>query len=99
MEPKLLQIPVEQIAVIDRARKDMGDLQDLADDILANGQLQPGIVRPAMSNDRVKWAIDPDKTPWILVAGGRRYAATCIAGLDNYLALNKGDLSPLQQLV
>lgn len=104
-----MEIPIEQIAVIDRAREDMGDLQALVEDMLAKesvdgtertrGQTQPGIVRPAVPHDEARFGINPKVTPWILVAGGRRYNAVCIAGFDTYKAINRGTLSPLLQKI
>jgi hypothetical protein len=93
-----LYIPVEQIAVIDRGRRNLGDLADLAESMKANGQIQAGVVREAMKADEDE-GVDPSLTPWILVAGGRRYAAACLAGLDTFKAENLGDLPPLEQKV
>lgn len=91
-------IPVEKIAVIDRGRRNLGDLADLAASLKANGQIQAGVVREAMKADEDE-GVDPSQTPWILVAGGRRYAAACLAGLDMFKAENLGDLPPLEQKV
>jgi ParB-like chromosome segregation protein Spo0J len=104
-----LEIPIEQIAVIDRAREDMGDLQALVEDMLAEefildekrqrGQLQPGIVRRAEPSDKDKFGVDLNATPWILVAGGRRYNAVCMAGFDTYKAMDRGFLPPLERKI
>jgi ParB-like chromosome segregation protein Spo0J len=91
-------IPVEQIAVVDRVRKNMGDVAELAERIKAEGQHQAGIVRPAVLDDQAE-GIDPLVTPWVLVAGGRRYTAVCLAGLDTFKAELKDDLSPLEQKI
>jgi ParB/RepB/Spo0J family partition protein len=91
-------IPLEQIAVKDRARKNLGDINALAKDILENKQLQPGIVRRASDSDEDE-GINPEVTPWVLVAGGRRYAACAVAGLDTFEAKDLGDLPPLQQKI
>lgn len=77
----------------------MGSVAELAESIKANGQLQAGVVRPVVREDIIEWAIDPDKTPWLLVAGARRYAAVCLAGLDTYKAENLGDLPPLRRKI
>lgn len=96
--PGLLHIPVEQIALLNRRRKVMGDIDELAAEISANGQLQPGVVR--RPNDRdISEGVDPNATPWVLVAGGRRFAAVCKAGLDTYMALDFGSLPPLRQKI
>lgn len=98
-EPQLLRIPVEQIAVEGRARKQLGSVSELAESIKVNGQLQAGVVRAVTREDIIEWAIDPDKTPWLLVAGARRYAAVCLAGLDTYKAEDLGDLPPLRRKI
>lgn len=105
----LLRIPLEQIAVVDRARHDMGDLQELADDFLQidqtddgprqRGQLQPGVVCRATEWHQQKFGVDLAVTPWVLVAGGRRYAALNLAGIDTFLAVDRGELPPLLQRI
>lgn len=97
-EPQLRHIPVEKIAVINRRRKDLGDIQWLVDDIKDKGQLTPGIVRRATAADVVE-GVDPEATPYVLVAGGRRYNAVCVAGLDTFDAVDRGDLPPLLQKI
>lgn len=91
-------IPIEQVALGKRARKELGDVSDLRDDILANSQLQAGVVRDATISD-LEDGIDPSVTPYVVVAGGRRYAAVCLAGLDTYKAELYGELSPLRQAI
>lgn len=93
------RIPVEQIAVIDRGRKDLGNLAELAEKLKSEGQLQAGVVRSVREDDIRDYAIDPLATPYILVAGGRRYAACCLAGLDTFKAEDYGDLPPLRQKI
>lgn len=39
-------IDVEKIKVTDRIRKDFGNIQELADDIKANGLINPPVVTP-----------------------------------------------------
>lgn len=92
------QIPLTQIAVIDRARKDMGNLADLANDILTNGQITPGVVRRAVLDDQTD-GVDCLATPYVLVAGGRRYAACFAAGMESFKAELKEDMPPLQQRI
>lgn len=95
---QLLRIPLSQIRLIDRDRKDMGDLDDLAASIRENGQITAGVVRTATEDDEHE-GVDPTSTPYVLVAGGRRYAACAIAGLDTFLAADFGTLSPLRQKI
>ena len=98
MTVSLHQIPLEEIAVLDRGRKDLGDIDALAESMRVNGQLQPGIVRPATEHDEDE-GVDPAETPWVLVAGERRYRACAKAGLETYMAINKGELPPLEQKI
>lgn len=92
------RIPLTQIAVIDRARLDLGKVDDLAQDIATNGQLQAGVVRHATLDDAPS-GVDPLSTPYVLVAGGRRFAACWKAGLETFNAELKEDLPPLQQRI
>lgn len=93
-----MNIPIYQIAILNRRRKDLGDLQSLAENIKLNGQIQSGVVRKATEADRSE-GVDPVATPFVLVAGGRRYAACMLAGLETYRADDWGELPPLQQKV
>jgi len=87
-----------QIAVHDRARKELGEVEELAKDIEINGQLQAGLVRRAGEADEDE-GIDPAITPYILVAGGRRYAACFSLGFEFFKAELLEDLPPLQQKI
>lgn len=98
MTPALLSIPVEQIAVIDRGRKNFGNIPALAEDIKANGQITPGVVRKAVEADRAAFGVDPNSTPYVLVAGERRYRGCVLAGCD-YQAVDRGTLDPLTQKI
>lgn len=92
------QIPIEQIAVIDRGRKEYGSLEGLVESIKANGQITPGTVRRATEADSDE-GVDPTKTPWVLVAGGRRYAACALAGADAFKAEDYGELPELRRRI
>lgn len=91
-------IPIEQIAVIDRGRKEYGDLASLIESLKANGQITPGTVRRATDADSDE-GVDSTKTPWVLVAGGRRFAAAAIAGLDSFKAEDYGEIPELRRRV
>lgn len=91
-------IPLDQIAVVERRRKDLGDIAALAESIKANGQITAAVVRPAVEADREK-GVDPAVTPWVLVAGGRRFAAIMMTGLDVIRADDLGELSPMRQKI
>lgn len=96
--PTLHEIPIQDIQVLGRKRKDLGSLESLIASIKSNGQLTPGLVRPVSKADVIEDDADP-LVPWVLVAGERRYRSICLAGIDTYLAINKGDLPPLEQRV
>lgn len=73
----ILEIPLKQIAVIDRAREDYGDVRDLAETIKEHGLLQPITVMPYSGGEE----------SYRLLAGGRRYYAHAEAGLDTIQAI------------
>jgi ParB-like chromosome segregation protein Spo0J len=65
-EPQIVSVPLPQIKVGERHRKDMGDLASLAASMKERGLLQPVAIRP-------------DRT---LVAGARRLEAARLLGWD-----------------
>ena len=72
-----LLVPIEQITPDpDQPRKDHGaeSLGTLADSLASYGVLQPLLVREA-------GLLDDGRTRYMIVAGGRRYAAALLAGL------------------
>lgn len=72
-----LLVPVEQIApdpAQPRSAVDPKSLQELAASIAAEGLLQPLVVREA-------GFLDDGRTRYMIIAGGRRYAAVIQAGL------------------
>lgn len=81
---------IDDIAVIDRSREDLGDIDALAQSIKTHGQISPVAVRPADDNDRVAGITEP----WVLVAGGRRMAACMKLGLETIHAHSMDELSP-----
>lgn len=91
-------IPIEQIAVIDRGRKEYGQLEGLVESIKLNGQITPGTVRRAVPSDSDE-GIDLERTPWVLVAGGRRYAACALAGMDSFKAEDYGEIPELRRRI
>ena len=100
-----MDIPIYQIAVVDRSRKDMGELGDLMASMRsrqAEGlppQITAGVVRRATEDDVEKYGVDLAATPWVLVAGGRRYAALMLGEFPTFRADDFGTLSPLQQKI
>lgn len=91
-------IPLDQIAIVERRRKDLGDISALAKSIKENGQITAGVVRRATDDDRDR-GVDPNATPWVLVAGGRRYAAITLAGIENFRADDFGELPLMRQKI
>lgn len=91
-------IPLSQIAIVERRRKDLGDLESLIASIKTNGQISAGVVRTATEADRER-GVDPSDTPYVLVAGGRRYAACALAGIETFRADDFGSLPLLTQKI
>jgi ParB family chromosome partitioning protein len=72
-------IPIEQIQPnADQPRKELGDLQSLADSVRDKGVLEPLLVR---------YLADSDK--FMIVSGERRYHAACAAGLRELPCIEK----------
>jgi ParB family chromosome partitioning protein len=75
--PGAMSVPIEQVVPDpNQPRRDMGDesLAALADSLTTYGVLQPLLVREA-------GLLDDGRTRYMIVAGGRRYAAALLAGL------------------
>lgn len=87
----LATISTSKIRLVDRYRKDYGNLQDLAESITRLGQLQNVVVRKLE---------DETDQPYILLAGGRRFRAmTEVLNKDKINALIfKRDLSEIELL-
>jgi len=60
-------------------RRSMSDLQDLADSIKAYGIIQPIVIRPTTPDDTEAGI----ETPWIIVAGERRWRAAGLANIGD----------------
>jgi ParB/RepB/Spo0J family partition protein len=85
---KLTQIALSAIAAPSNARTQNGydkdSIRQLADSIIAQGLLQPIMVRPMTDderNDPEKYALFPH-LEWVIVVGRRRLQACKVAGLD-----------------
>lgn len=79
-------VGVLDVFIGDRRRTDLGDIADLAKDLVENGQLQPILIRPR--TDEEEQFIEE---PWILVAGGRRMAAAMSLGWMEIAAFVRHD--------
>lgn len=100
-----MKIPVSSIAIRARQRQRMDEskLRDLADSIKARGRLiHPINVRPTRPDDTYDTGDrqgQPIQEPWVLLTGGRRYAAHFMLGWSEIEARNYDDISPLEQQV
>lgn len=72
-KPELLNLPVANISLGDRARQKYSDLQSLADDIKTKGLIHPIAVQRTLD--------DPNK--YVLLAGGRRLSASILGGIPS----------------
>jgi len=70
-EMKVHDLPIEQVVIGERFRKDMGDLEGLTNSVKEKGILQPITV----------------DTEYMLIAGGRRIEAAKLAGLTHIPAI------------
>jgi len=99
-----MDIPLNQVAVLNRAREDMGDLNELLTSMRARQseglppQITAGVVRRPSDRDLAE-GVNPSETPWVLVAGGRRFAALLLGEFPTFRADDFGELSELQQLI
>jgi ParB family chromosome partitioning protein len=90
-------IPISQIYIGKRRRRDYGDMEGLKKDLTENGQITAITVCPPTEEDRQ----DPDYTqqPWSLVAGGRRLRAAVELGWTTIRAIDREALPELQRRV
>jgi ParB/RepB/Spo0J family partition protein len=77
MEQFFQSLPIAQISISKTNRKRFNEqaLNELADNIKANGLIQPILVRPMSPAEQLE--------PYEIVCGERRYRASIIAGLDH----------------
>jgi DNA modification methylase len=88
-----VKIPLDQIGIVDRERKDFGDIPGLAAAIKeTNGLLQPVLLTPTVEEDKHRYGLDPDEKPYRLVAGERRWRAHVFLGWDEIEAHIRDDL-------
>lgn len=78
------QVKLTDIALGDRGRKDMGDIEGLAADFLENGQITAITIRPRRPDEDYE-------EPFVLVAGGRRYRAALMLGWEEIEATFRND--------
>lgn len=77
MEQFFQSLPIAEISISKTNRKRFNEqaLNELADNIKANGLIQPILVRPMSPSEQLQ--------PYEIVCGERRYRASIIAGLDH----------------
>jgi len=92
MKVKLLDIYVGK-----RRRIEMGDIEDLAMDMRKTGQITAITVRPPNEEDREQ--DDYKGEPWVLVAGGRRFAAAARNAWEEIAAHDVRELDPIEHRV
>ena len=76
-----MRVPLKEIVLKNRARKEYGDLEELGDSLNRLGQIQPIV-------------LDEDNN---IKAGGRRYSAAILLGWEDIDCVYMKDLSPLEQ--
>ena len=90
-----MKIPLMDIGLRDRFRREMGELETLAADMRSTGQITAITVRKTSEDDR----LEGFEEPWMLVAGGRRYGAALINGWPDIDALTMDELPPLERAI
>jgi ParB/RepB/Spo0J family partition protein len=85
-------VQLNDVLVKDRGRKVMKNVAELAASMKQDGQLQEIVVRPPNGEKELA-----SGKPWVLVAGGRRYAAAIMNGWQELRAHQLGDLPPWKQ--
>jgi len=88
-----MDIPIYEITIKNRGRKDLGDVSGLAASIKDNGLIQPIVVRRPRQGEE---GID---TPYVLVAGGRRFAAHVHLGRETIRSELLDDFPEWKQVV
>lgn len=89
------RLPIMDIGIHERFRKDLGDVEGLARDFRETGHIQPIVVRPTAEDDRVLGFTEP----YMLVAGGRRITAAMLNGWEDIKVNFTADLSPLERSI
>lgn len=88
-----MRIPIKEIWVGERQRKEMKNIEELAESFKTFGQITPIAVRPTNAEESALG----QTAPWRLVAGGRRMAAAMFAGWLQIEATDLKDLSPYKR--
>jgi ParB/RepB/Spo0J family partition protein len=86
-------ILIDDVFVGRRRRKDLGNIEELANDLKENGQITAITVRPPNALDIVE--NDYTGQPWVLVAGERRITAAIRNGWKTIRAMDREQLDPI----
>lgn len=92
-----MKLKILDIYIGKRRRIEMGDIEDLAEDMRKTGQITAITVRPPNEEDKDQQ--DYRGEPWVLVAGGRRTAAAMRNGWEEIGAHDVRELDPLEHRV
>ena len=76
-----MKVPLKEITLGERARKEYGDLEELGESLTRLGQIQPIVLD---ENNCIR-------------AGGRRYSAAILLGWDDIECVYMEDLSPIEK--
>lgn len=90
-----MKIPILDIGIRERFRRDLGELDALAKDLREIGQITAITVRATSDDDREEGFTEP----WMLMAGGRRTMAAMQNGWEEIEAITKEELSPLDRTI
>lgn len=90
-------IPISDIFIGSRRRKDYGDIEGLSKDLRENGQITAITVSPPGEQDLSEPSYAGQ--PWVLVAGGRRIEAARRAGWTTIRALDREQLDPIKSRI
>lgn len=92
----VFKVHVLDIHIGERQRREMGDITDMANDLRANGQIQPICVRPPTDAEKESGVIEN----WVLVAGGRRLgAAMTLSWMEIAAYVRHDDINPVRHRV
>lgn len=92
-----MKLSILDIYIGKRRRIEMGDIEDLAEDMRKTGQITAITVRPPNEEDRGQ--DDYRGEQWVLVAGGRRTAAAMRNGWLEIAAHDVRELDPIEHRV
>lgn len=87
-----MKMKIADIFVGGRIREEMGNIKEMAQDLLDNGQITAITVRPVSEFDKAEVEEGYAGQPYALVAGGRRLAAAMMIGWKEIEAFVREDV-------